>query len=72
MPNLISDRQEAKRLYQLAIQAYQEALRLNPQLSGVEKSAISLNLSQASGNLAALNQTPGELTGTGLKSFMPK
>jgi thioredoxin-like negative regulator of GroEL len=70
MPALMSDRQEAKRLYQLAIQAYQEALRLNPQLAGGQNSMVSIRVNQAMQNLAALNQTPSDLAGTGLKSRM--
>lgn len=57
-PRLLSDKQEARRYYTLAIQAYTEGLRLNPNLSRGERSVVTVRLADARQRLAALDLRP--------------
>jgi tetratricopeptide (TPR) repeat protein len=57
-PLLMSDRQEAKRYYTLAISAYQQVLQLNPSLARDPTSLVVVRLNESRTRLASLSQSP--------------
>ena len=56
-PRLLSDRSEAKKYFRLAINAYQEALQLDPTLGTESESLVNVKLNEARNYLARLNQS---------------
>jgi tetratricopeptide (TPR) repeat protein len=54
IPNLYSPREEAKRYFVLAIQAYQEALRIDPALGTETQSLVNVRLKECQDNYTRL------------------
>ena len=61
-PYLLSDKQEAIKYYQLAIQAYEEVLRLNPAAGTQTNSLVNVQLQDSRERLARLNLRPAPST----------
>lgn len=61
MPGLVSDRAMAKQYFNYAVDAYQEALRIDPSLGTESESLINVRLNECRNMLARLNQRPPAL-----------
>lgn len=69
IPNLLSDRTQARNYFNLAINAYLEALRIDPSLGTDSQSIVQVKLSEAREILQRLNMRPAPL-GSNFRNYI--